>query len=188
MEDSAWKAARSFGDLCDTMTAFCRGEIFDTPIHGGPLEDESDSIRDELILLNKSGLLTTCSQPGMMISNEYWQRAFLTAFIGSKEEAEVLAYMLITTEIYIADYHHFEPEYFPGSIAHRQIPVAFDKEPCLWVSNGQKDDLRHFMAANENAYEILAECPWLVFVDFCWGRNDMFRKIAEAMVKIASCR
>lgn len=54
---------RSLADVCDVFVRFCEGKISAMPWFDSPLAKESVAIRDQLIELNRNGLLTVNSQP-----------------------------------------------------------------------------------------------------------------------------
>lgn len=79
----AWRAAESFAELCDLGARFVRGKLPAFPGWGSPtLDVESDAIAPALARLNELGVLTLCSQPGILAPERALeQRAFLCAFV-----------------------------------------------------------------------------------------------------------
>jgi hypothetical protein len=65
---SPWETARSLADLAQATVAFLRGDLDQTPIHGGPPNDETDPLVPALVEMNEAGFVTTDSQPGVFDS------------------------------------------------------------------------------------------------------------------------
>lgn len=58
------------------MVLWLDGALFDTPVHGGPPADETAGIASHLRALNRSGLVTIGSQPGL-VERGWFQRAYV---------------------------------------------------------------------------------------------------------------
>jgi len=86
-----WAGCRTIADLAELNARFCESRAPETrsPGHFGPLNSESDLIREDLIRLNRRGWLTTNSQPTIETDTPVHQRSYLCAFI-PKEDLERL--------------------------------------------------------------------------------------------------
>lgn len=80
----AWRAARSFDELCALGAAFLDGRCAHFPGWGAPESDtETDSIRAPLLELSARGFLSVASQPGFEGARDggaVRQRAFVAGF------------------------------------------------------------------------------------------------------------
>jgi hypothetical protein len=77
-----FEKSQNFADLCQANIRFLNGELDTSPYHLGPINSETYPILDDIIELNKRGLLTTNSQPGCQIidylGKDYQQNAYIT--------------------------------------------------------------------------------------------------------------
>lgn len=98
-----WGEPTSVGDVAQLFVKYLRQEIETLPWSDAPLTSEADSIRDELINLNKRGLITINSQPavdgvksnhpvhGWGPNNGYvYQKAYLEAFVAPEIVDELI--------------------------------------------------------------------------------------------------
>lgn len=98
-----WANAEGFEDLCELTAQFCEGLLSFTPDHGGPREQETEEIADELAHANRAGFLTTNSQPGETAAPEegyYEQRAWVEGF-AQEDVAERLERLVGRTRLVI---------------------------------------------------------------------------------------
>lgn len=58
-----WDDIKTYEQFKNRMLEFIRGDIYSTPDHGGPLNEESNIILDKLIHINKLSYVTLDSQP-----------------------------------------------------------------------------------------------------------------------------
>lgn len=83
---AAWRAARTFADLCACSARFLAGELAVFPgWNADVLDEESEPLRARLVRWNRCGLLTTASQPAGPS-----QHAFVCGF-ARRETADRLA-------------------------------------------------------------------------------------------------
>ncbi len=59
-----FKSAKTFRELLRLNKKFIDGELVGTPYHLGPLESDSVTIKNDLLLLHDEGLFTVNGQPG----------------------------------------------------------------------------------------------------------------------------
>lgn len=57
-----WANASTFPELCELTALFVEGHI-SSPLHHGPLDEESEPLVPHLAAFNRAGFLTTHSQP-----------------------------------------------------------------------------------------------------------------------------
>jgi len=89
-----WDSIKHYKEAIELNRMFIRGEMLSTPYHLGPLDEESDSLREGLLRLHDYGLLTTGSQPHQ-VHPQGIQRSFLTFMIPTNEEVRKLCKFLI---------------------------------------------------------------------------------------------
>lgn len=58
-----WGSPQDFNDVCNVFTAYCCGEIPELPWCEMQVHSETNQIKEELVGLNRAGLLTINSQP-----------------------------------------------------------------------------------------------------------------------------
>ena len=82
-----WAGCRTIADLAELNVRFCESQAPESrsPGHFGPLNAESDLIREDLIRLNRRGWLTTNSQPTIETDTPGHQRSYLCAFIPTED-------------------------------------------------------------------------------------------------------
>lgn len=74
-----WTTASTLADLGELTARYLLGEFPRTPTHYGPPCEETTSIRDRLVQLNRAGLVSENSQPGEI--DQYGrQRAWVEGF------------------------------------------------------------------------------------------------------------
>lgn len=75
-----WGLAKTFEDFSKLNIEFLEGKHYTTPWHGGPIEDETFTVLNEMKELNRLGFLTASSQPGE-IGNGYTQNAYVEGLV-----------------------------------------------------------------------------------------------------------
>jgi hypothetical protein len=75
-----FESATSWDDYVALYALFVQGQLTSSPGQYGPLADESQSIVEDLLELNRRSILTQCSQPGMM-ETATRQRAFVNCLL-----------------------------------------------------------------------------------------------------------
>jgi hypothetical protein len=95
-----WQKASSLTELCELSAQFIEGKIKFCPTYCAEnVDEESAPLTDHLAALNRAGLLTNCSQPGMDQGHSK-QRAFVTG-LASEELAVRIERLSLTTDLYI---------------------------------------------------------------------------------------
>lgn len=74
-----WSAAVTLSDLGDLTARYLSGEADESPTYLGPPDPETAEILEPLLALNRSGLVTDQSQPGL-IEDGWRQRAFVEGY------------------------------------------------------------------------------------------------------------
>ena len=81
-----FKHAKCFQDLVESNIHFINNELSKTPVHNGPLDTESNLIKDKLLeLCTKYNILTQCSQPSI-INDICMQRGYVEGAVACNIE------------------------------------------------------------------------------------------------------
>jgi hypothetical protein len=133
-------------------------------------DDETTAIAGELARLNRNGLFTKESQPGVEAQG-LAQRAYVTAFC-SPETASALLELSTRTELVTV-------VHAPGEASSASIPVTVQDGAVVTVLGSSEepvgeDQLRDWAAeANETLALVLADAWYVEIFDPAWGRNDL---------------
>ena len=133
-------------------------------------DDETAAIAGELAELNRSGLFTKESQPGVL-GEGHSQRAYVTGFCSVESAAELLALSGRTDLVTVA--------HAPGEASQSSIPVTLqdgDVATVLGSSEGPagEEQLRDWSEeANDTLALLLAESWYVEVFDPVWGRNGV---------------
>ena len=142
-------------------------------------DEETAAIAGELARLNRNGLFTKESQPGVQ-SGGLAQRAYVTAFCGPEAATALLALSARTGLVTVV--------HDPGEASSVSIPVTVqddDVATLLGSSEGPvgEDQLRDWAAeTNETLALVLADAWYVEIFDPVWGRNDvLLAAVLEAL-------
>lgn len=133
-------------------------------------DEETRAIAGRLAELNRSGLFTKESQPGVL-SEGHAQRAYVTGFCSVESAAALLGLSGRTDLVTVA--------HAPGEASQSSIPVTLrngDVVTVLGSSEGPvgDDQLRDWAEeANESLALALADSWFVEVFDPVWGRNDV---------------
>jgi len=124
-----WGNARTLLDLGELVARWLEGRLQKTPWYDFPPDEETEAIAEWLARLNRAGLVTDGSQPGMSLdSYGCAQRAFLTAYTSEVVAKRVAALSLYTDLIVF----FFEP----GGAGGYMVPVTVAEfHPCTWAGS-----------------------------------------------------
>jgi hypothetical protein len=75
-----WGFAKSFEEFSKLNIEFLEGKHYSTPWHGGPIENETFDVLNEMKKLNSLGFITASSQPGK-IEYDYTQNAYVEGLV-----------------------------------------------------------------------------------------------------------
>jgi hypothetical protein len=190
----AWRAARSFADLCELGARFVEGKIAFFPGWNAPdLDVESDEIARVLARLCRAGFLTVASQPARPMIGGGGQRAFVAGF-ATPELARALRRSVSEDLVFVV--HEFGAKASADEEGGCLAPVArISRLRCLAppepVRQGEPvslhDGVAHAFAGHDAraeeivcfedhiAAEALAELSaqaWVSAYDMQWGRTD----------------
>ncbi|MBK7874646.1 MAG: hypothetical protein IPJ77_02670 [Planctomycetes bacterium] len=179
-----WRAAASFGDLCELGARFAEGAIEHFPGWGWPrLDAESLELEADLALLNRSGLLTTCSQPGRADdAREFAQRAFVSGFATATCIERLRAIERRPGLHFLVQ----EPDALPGADLGECVPVTLERGLARVELGGPahaaevacfEDDLRPELLA------LLARTPIVTAWDERWGPSTALWSELRALLR-----
>jgi hypothetical protein len=134
------------------------------------IDDETTAIAGELAELNRRGLFTKESQPGVLAEG-HSQRAYVTGFCSVESAAALLALSGRTDLVTVA--------HAPGEASQSSIPVTLqDGEVATVLGSSEgpagEDQLRDWSEeANDTLALLLADSWYVEVFDPVWGRNGL---------------
>ncbi len=172
-----WSGTRTLADLGDLTARYLEGEADEAPTHCGPPDPETKKIASRLAALNRAGLVTYCSQPGLA---DEWgrQRAFVDGFC----TAETLL-SLVRAACHRPEFQLLAHE--PGSRPPRrgspqaEAVVTEGRDGRAYTSVGgwlPPRDVRRFYrqaGCRREAVAVLTACWQVTAYDPEWGRADL---------------
>ena len=133
-------------------------------------DDETKAIAGELAELNRNGLFTKESQPGVLAEG-HSQRAYVTGFCSVESAAALLELSGRTDLVTVA--------HAPGEASQSSIPVTLQDGEVATVLGSSEgpagdDQLRDWSEeANDTLALLLAESWYVEVFDPVWGRNGV---------------
>ena len=134
------------------------------------IDDETTAIAGELAELNRNGLFTKESQPGVLAEG-HSQRAYVTGFCSVESAAALLALSGRTELVTVA--------HAPGEASQASIPVTLqDGEVATVLGSSEgpagEEQLRDWSEEANDALALLLADSWYVeLFDPVWGRNGV---------------
>lgn len=146
-------------------------------------DEETRPIAAALAEINRNGLFTKESQPGIRADAGHAQRQYVTGFCGAAAAAELVA---LSTRSELITVGHA-----PGETSRAAIPVTFDGDAVVTVlgsseSPVEDDELRDWSEeTNETLALLLADSWYVEVLDPVWGRNDvLLPEVLAALQKL----
>jgi hypothetical protein len=143
------------------------------------IDAETETIAGQLAALNRNGLFTKESQPGLREGGTV-QRAYVTGFC-APEAAGILLELSARSELVTVGHA-------PGEMSRASIPVTLQDAVIVTVlgtseSPIEADELSDWSTeANESLALVLAESWYVEVFDPVWGRNEvLFDAVLEAL-------
>lgn len=175
-EKILWQSARTFDDLCELGARWLEGRIHYHPeACASSPDEESASLVATLAMINRSGFLTSCSQPGVVLEHGSGQRAFL-AGIAKESVARRIYSASLTTDLVVTA---FPPSVTTGPSHYGYgIPVTVDEfRPMTWAGQCIPGEILHAYeaaACSSSLIEELRTAAWQVdVIDPQWGRDSI---------------
>jgi hypothetical protein len=146
-------------------------------------DEETRPIAAALAEINRNGLFTKESQPGIRADAGHAQRQYVTGFCSAAAAAELVA---LSTRSELITIGHA-----PGETSRAAIPVTFDGDAVVTVlgsseSPVENDELRDWSEeTNETLALLLADSWYVEVLDPVWGRNDvLLPEVLAALQKL----
>ncbi|MCU1531026.1 MAG: hypothetical protein JWO49_597 [Arthrobacter sp.] len=134
------------------------------------IDDETTAIASQLAELNRNGLFTKESQPGLLAGG-LAQRAYVTAFCSAETASVLLQLSTRTSLVTVA--------HAPGEASSASIPVTLQQDAVVTVLGSSEtpisaDQLRDWSEeANETLALVLADAWYVEIFDPEWGRTSL---------------
>jgi hypothetical protein len=172
LEDKgAWRQATTLDAAGELTARWLEGKSeYQAATFTPRCDDETESVAVELAALNRSGLFTKESQPGLQ-SKDTAQRQYVTGFCSAETAADLLA--LSTRSELVAVAHA------PGEASSASIPVTLDGGEVVTVLGSSEnpvteEQIRDWAAeTNESLALLLADSWYVELLDPEWGRNHV---------------
>ncbi|WP_427005372.1 DUF6919 domain-containing protein [Pseudarthrobacter sp. H2] len=145
------------------------------------IDEETRGIAARLAVLNRNGLFTKESQPGVLAEG-LAQRAYLTAFCTTEAAASLLRLSARTGLVTVA--------HAPGEASRASIPVTVQQDEVVTVLGSSESPVtpEQLTAWSEEANDalalVLADSWYVEIFDPVWGRNDiLLPAVLEALTE-----
>ncbi len=166
-----WRQAATIPAAGELTARWLEGRSQYQPGTSAPgFDEETRPIAGELAGLNRSGLFTKESQPGVLAQG-HAQRAYVTGFCSVESAAALLALSGRTDLVTVA--------HAPGEASQSSIPVTLRDGEVVTVLGSSEgpvgdDQLRDWSEeANESLALVLADSWYVEVFDPVWGRNGV---------------
>jgi hypothetical protein len=165
-----WREPVTVAQLGELMAQWLEGLITYQPGYAAATPDaETDDLVEVLATVNRAGLLTTFSQPGVPPKGGGAQRAAVDGFC-TEQVADRLRSVTLGTDLVTL-------VLAPGYHSDLQVAVTIqDGQECTWLGRGMGVDDIHLYYANdvsEAGLQALYGAWQLHIIDPVWGRNNV---------------
>lgn len=172
LEDrGVWRQATTLEAAGELTARWLEGGSSYQPGHFAPgFDEETRPIAGPLAKLNRSGLFTRESQPGLS-SDTAAQREYVTGFCSADMAAELLELSTRTDLVTIA--------HAPGEASHAAIPVTLAGTEVTTVLGSSEnpvteEQIRDWAGETNDSLALLLADSWYVeILDPVWGRNNV---------------
>ncbi|SDS56248.1 hypothetical protein SAMN04489743_0340 [Pseudarthrobacter equi] len=172
LEDrGVWRQATTLEAAGELTARWLEGGSSYQPGHfAADYDDETNPIAAALAELNRNGLFTKESQPGIQ-DGRAAQRQYVTGFCSAATAGDLLALSTRTELVTIA--------HAPGEASSAAIPVTLDGSEVVTVLGSSENpvDEEQIKAwsdeTNDSLALLLADSWYVEILDPVWGRNDV---------------
>jgi hypothetical protein len=172
LEDrGVWRQATTLEAAGELTARWLEGGSSYQPGHfAADYDDETNPIAAALAELNRNGLFTKESQPGIQ-DGAAAQRQYVTGFCSAATAGELLALSTRTEVVTIA--------HAPGEASSAAIPVTLDGSEVVTVLGSSEnpvneDQIKAWADETNDSLALLLADSWYVeILDPVWGRNDI---------------
>ena len=172
LEDKgAWRQATTLDAAGELTARWLEGKSeYQAATFTVRFDDETGPIAVEMAALNRNGLFTKESQPGLQ-AGESGQRQYVTGFCSAETAADLLALSTRSDLVTVA--------HAPGESSSASIAVTLDGGEVVTVLGSSEnpvteDQIRDWAEeTNESLALLLADSWYVEILDPVWGRNDV---------------
>lgn len=172
LEDrGAWRQATTLAAAGELTARWLEGQSeFQPATFTATYDDETAPIAVELAALNRNGLFTKESQPGLRTA-DLAQRQYVTGFCSAESASELLA---LSTQSELVTVAHA-----PGESSNAAIPVTLDGGEVVTVLGSSEnpvteEQIQDWAGETNDALALLLADSWYVeILDPVWGRDDV---------------
>ena len=184
LEDKgAWRQATTLDAAGELTARWLEGNSeYQPATFTARYDDETEPIAVELAALNRSGLFTKESQPGLQADGTA-QRQYVTGFCSAETAAGLLALSTRSELVTVA--------HAPGEASSASIPVTLDGGEVVTVLGSSEnpvtdDQIRDWAGETNDSLALLLADSWYVeILDPAWGRNDVLLPAVRAALTAA---
>jgi hypothetical protein len=182
LEDrGVWRQATTLEAAGELTARWLEGGSSYQPGHfAAGFDDETNPIAAALAELNRNGLFTKESQPGLRAGGAA-QRQYVTGFCSAATAGSLLALSTRTELVTVA--------HAPGEASSAAIPVTLAGPEITTVLGSsenpvEEDQIRDWADETNDALALLLADSWYVeILDPVWGRNDVLLPAVLAALK-----
>ncbi|MDQ0925598.1 hypothetical protein QF038_004106 [Pseudarthrobacter sp. W1I19] len=172
LEDrGAWRQATTLAAAGELTARWLEGQSeFQPATFTATYDDETAPIAVQLAALNRNGLFTKESQPGLRTAG-LAQRQYVTGFCSADSAAELLALSTRSELVTVA--------HAPGESSNAAIPVTLDGGEVVTVLGSSEnpvteEQIQDWAGETNDALALLLADSWYVeILDPAWGRDDV---------------
>jgi hypothetical protein len=172
LEDrGAWRQATTLAGAGELTARWLEGHSeFQPATFTASYDDETAPIAVALAALNRSGLFTKESQPGLS-SAGIAQRQYVTGFCSAEAAAELLALSTRSELVTVA--------HAPGESSNAAIPVTVDQGEVVTVLGSSENPVTEEQIqdwadeTNDTLALLLADSWYVEILDPVWGRDGV---------------
>lgn len=169
-----WKTARTFADLCQLMALWTEGQIKTWPGHLGGPDPETTALVPTLAACNRTGYLTTCSQPGLRgpgYDGLLWEQcAAVEGFIADEQLLTRLRSAAVSAGLTVVVHGGGR------SVGPKKGITATRRDSRDYTRFGMRLDRRHLTqqwpGIHRDAFRQVAAAWQVAIIDPKWGRDD----------------
>jgi hypothetical protein len=172
LEDrGVWRQATTLAAAGELTARWLEGHSkFQPATFTASYDDETAPIAVALAELNRNGLFTKESQPGLSSAGSA-QRQYVTGFCSAEAAAELLALSTRSELVTVA--------HAPGESSNAAIPVTLDGGEVVTVLGSSENPVTEEQIqdwadeTNESLALLLADSWYVEILDPAWGRDDV---------------
>lgn len=166
----AWRRASTLEEMGALVIRWLDGQDRVLPWHMGPPDQETTEIMEPLRALNQRGLVTTNSQPGVLLGRDGWEQRAWVHLLATPASARSLAERADAAGLIVLC-KGIRP------LPHERIPITM--RPHRRV-NTATDGVSEELFLTGRARDLAARAWDVTLIDPEWGRRDLLWETALA--------